>query len=213
MAQETLTTVQDDRSDISQVIYRWGFYRDHGMWDELLDTFHPDGDIQVTWYVGKFSGFVEASIRMAEGGAASSHIMRPPIVDVVGDRAISITPVSIAVRANPGVEIDLTSNAYFFDFLERKSGVWKVSRRIRVYQKDRMDNVYPSIKFWLMSWFIDRSKFDPAYRFLGAALEAQGFPVQPGQIVDNTAESRALYAEGRCGCRLATNLRYREIAT
>jgi len=125
------------------------------------------------------------------------ELERPPIVDVVGDRAIAITPVSIAVRANPGVEIDLTSNAYFFDFLERKSGVWKVSRRICVYQKDRMDNVYPSIKFWFMSWFIDTSKFDPAYRFLGAALEAQGFPVQPGQIVDNTAESRALYAEGQ----------------
>jgi len=190
-------TVQEDRSDISQLVYRWGFYRDHGMWDELLDTFHPDGEIQVTWYIGKFSGFVEASIGMAEGGAVSSHIMKPPIIDVVGARAISMTPASITARANPGVELDLTSNAYFFDFLERRSGEWKITRRICVYQKDRMDSLLPSLKFWIMSWFIDTDKFDPAYQFLGAALEGQGFPVQPGQIVDNTDASRALYQEGQ----------------
>ena len=60
-----------------------------------------------------------------------------------------------------------------------------------------MDSVLPSLKFWLMSWFIDTSEFDPAYKFLGAALEVQGFPIQPGQIVDNTEESRALFAEGQ----------------
>ena len=194
---EDSTTVQEDRSDISQLLYRWGFYRDHGMWDELLSTFHPGGEIQLTWYVGDFPGFVEGSKKMAEGGAVSSHIMKPPIVDVVGDRAIAITPASINARANPGIELDIVSDAYFFDFLERRSGEWKISRRICVYQKDRMDGLYPSVRFWFMSWFIDTDKFDPAYRFLGAALEQQGFPVQPGQIVDNTEESRALYTEGQ----------------
>lgn len=197
MANNIKTTLNDDRSDISQLVYRWGFYRDHGMWDELLGTFHPDGHIQVTWYVGKFTGFVEESKRMAKSGTESTHIMTPPIVDVVGDRAIAITPISITARANPGVELDLTSSAYFFDYFERKNGVWKISQRTCVYQKDRIDSVVPSLRFWLMSRFIDTSKFHPAYKFLGASLEKQGFPVQPGQIVDNTDESRTLYREGQ----------------
>lgn len=186
-----------DRSDISQVVYRWGFYRDHGMWDELLDTFHPDGDIQLTWYIGKFEGFVKASEAMAEKGAASSHVMKPPIVEVSGNRAIAITPATIMARANPGVELDVTSNTYFFDFFEKRSGSWKVSKRVCVYQKDRMDSVSPSLRFWFMSWFIDTDKFDPAYKHLGAALESQGFAVLPGQVVDNTEESRKLYEEGQ----------------
>lgn len=118
MASENVRTVQEDRSDISQVVYRWGFYRDHGMWDELLDTFHPDGDIQVTWYAGKFTGFVEESKRMAESGAASSHVFKPPIIDIVGDRAIAIAPTSITARANPGIELDMTSHAYFLTILK-----------------------------------------------------------------------------------------------
>lgn len=200
VAHENVPTVQQDRSDISQIIYRWGFYRDHGMWDELKDTFHPGGEIQVTWYVGKFDGFVEASKEMAERGAKSAHIMKPSIIDVEGDRAIAITPVSITARAKPDgtdLEVDVNSTAQFYDFLERKSGEWRITRRTCVYQLDRMDSVVPSLKFWLMSLFMDTDKFDPAYRFLAFGLESQGFPIQPGQVVDNTEESRELYQEGQ----------------
>ena len=195
-ADETLKTVYEDRSDISQLMYKWGFYRDHGMWDELRTTFHPEGQIQVTWFTGKFSEFVDASIKMAEGGAESVHQIKPSIVDVVGDRAIAITPASITARANPGVELDLSSEAYFFDFVERRDGDWKILRRICIYQKDRMDTVLPSFRFWLMSWFIDTETYDPAYKFLGSALAMQGYTIGQ-QVVDNTDQSRALYAEGQ----------------
>lgn len=200
MAEEENAMVHQDRSDISQLMYKWGFYRDHGMWDELRTTFHPEGTIQVTWFTGKFSDFVDASIKMAEGGADSIHIMKPSIVDVVGDRAIAITPASITARANPGVEIDLSSEAYFFDFVERRDGEWKILRRICVYQKDRIDSVFPSIRYWLMSWFLNTDDFDPAYKFLGAAMSQQGYTVDP-QVVDKTDESRALYAEGQAWLR------------
>lgn len=195
-ASENTSAVYEARSDISQLVYRWGFYRDHGMWEELIDTFHAGGEIHLTWYSGKFEGFVDASKEMAGNGVSSSHVMKPPIIHVAGDRAIAMTPASITARANPGVELDVTSNAYFFDFIERRSGEWKISRRVCVYQKDRIDSVLPSIKFWFMSWFIDIDKYDPAYKFLAAGLERQGFEIQPGQIIDNTAESRALYAQG-----------------
>jgi len=195
MAEEAPQSIHEDRSDISQLMYKWGFYRDHGMWDELRTTFHPEGTIQVTWFTGEFSDFVDTSIKMAEGGAESIHIIKPSIVDVVGDRAIAITPASITARANPGVELDLSSEAYFFDFVERRDGEWKILRRICVYQKDRMDSVMPSLRFWLMSWFVDTETYDPAYKFLGAALAMQGYTIEP-QVVDNTDEARALYAEG-----------------
>lgn len=190
---------QQDRAAISQVILRWGYFRDHGMWDELLQTFHPDGHIQVTWHIGRFDGFVEASRNMAQRGVHSRHVMKPSLIDVDGDRAIAITPVSILGRAKPvpGLEVDLTSHAQFFDFFESRSGEWRIARRICVYQQDRMDSVLPSLTFWLMGLFMPTHKFDPAYKHLGIVLSRAGYAIQPGQVVDNTDASRALYQEAR----------------
>lgn len=189
----------EDRSDIAQLLLRWGYYRDHNLWEELAQTFHADGEIQVTWYRGTFSGFVQASKDMARRGQRSTHVMQPSIIELQGDRAIAITPVSILGRAavRKGVELDMTSYAQFFDFLERRAGEWRILRRVCIYQKDRIDSVLPSLKFWLMSWFMPTAKFDPAYRNLAMVLSRAGYTIEPGQVVDNTEGSRALYEEGQ----------------
>jgi len=191
--------MQDDRTDISQLLLHWGYYRDHGMWEELADTFHPEGAIQVTWYVGPFSGFVEGSRAMAQRGSQATHVMHPPVIDLHGDRAIAITPVEIRGRARIplGVEVDMTSEAQFLDRVERRAGQWRILRRVCIYQKDRMDSVTPSLRFWLLRKLISTAAFDPAYRHLGVVLARAGFPVRPGQVVDNTEAARALYADGR----------------
>ena len=193
------SSVAQDRSDIAQVILRWGYFRDHGMWDALRDTFHPDGKIRVTWYVGLFDGFVEASKEMAEGGAKSAHVMKPSIVDVAGDRAVAITPALITGRAKAaaGLEVDLVTNASFFDFFEKKDGEWRISSRICVYQSDRMDSVGPSIRFRILYALMGLGKHNPAFKHLAAALDRQGFPIQEGQVIDHTDQSRALYASAQ----------------
>ncbi|AMO72017.1 nuclear transport factor 2 family protein [Sphingorhabdus sp. M41] len=197
-AQDNGRSVHDDRSEISQLMLKWGYYRDHNLWEELRDTFHPDGDIKVTWYVGDFAGFVDASIKMAEGGADSNHVIKPSIIEVKGDRAIAITPVSINARADKGgMEIDVISRAYFYDYLEYRAQKWRISRRIAVYQNDRMDSVGPSMSFGLLYRALNIGQYEPAYKHLAAALSLQGFTIQPGQIVDKTEESRALYENGQ----------------
>lgn len=188
-----------DKSDISQLILRWGYYRDHGMWEQLSETFHPDGQIQVTWYVGDFEGFVAASKQMAQRGVNSRHMMKPSLIDIDTERAIAITPVSIVGRAVAamGVEVDLTSEAQFLDFLEKKAGLWRISRRICIYQKDRMDSVLPSLRFWFMSLLMPTGKFDPAYKHLGMVLGRAGYEIQPGQVVDNTDACTKLYQQAQ----------------
>jgi len=196
--QEQERSVYEDRSDISQIILRWGYYRDHGLWEELRNTFHPDGEIQITWYVGQFSGFVDASIRMAEGGAESTHIIESSIIEVEDERAIAITPVSITARAEArGMDFDITSHAYFFDFLERRDNAWRITRRVGVYQKDRMDAVEPSARFSFFYTALNIGQYEPAFKHLAAALSVQNFKIQPGQVVDNTDASRALYESGQ----------------
>lgn len=199
MSNKSERLMQQDHTQISQLILRWGYFRDHSMWPELADTFHSDGEIKLTWYIGKFSGFVARSKDMADGGVTSMHVMNPSIIDINGDRAIAITPVAIIARgkAGPIGEIDLTSRAQFVDQLERRSGQWRISKRVCVYQQDRIDSVLPSFKFWLLSLFMDTDEFDPAYKFLGMMLTKAGYPIQAGQVVDNTDAARALYANGQ----------------
>ena len=203
MAIEGSNSVQEDRADISQLILHWGYFRDHGMWPELAETFHPEGSIQVTWYTGPFTGFVEASRDMAARGAKSVHVMNPSIIDVNGDRAISITPVKIMARAKIalGVEVDLVSEAQFFDFVERRDGEWRILRRVCIYQKDRMDSVLPSLRYWLLGLLMPTGQYDPAYKHLALALSKQGYEIKPGQVVDQSESSAKLYAEGQAWLR------------
>ncbi|MBS4089815.1 nuclear transport factor 2 family protein [Pseudomonas rustica] len=187
-----------DISEISQLLLNWGFFRDHKMWDELRSTFVDDGIIHLTWYVGSIQGFVEGSKAMSKSPVKTMHVMKPSIVDVNGDRAIAITPASIMARAevaSPG--LDLTSEALFYDFIVKDNGIWKISRRYCIYQKDRLDSIEPSLVFWFKSLWMDTSQFDPAYKYLGFMLGKSGFAVQPGQYVDNTEPTRQLYAEGK----------------
>ena len=124
--------------------------------------------------------------------------MYPSIVDIQGDRAIAITPTTISGRKEgDGPALDLTSSAQFFDFLEKKDHRWRISRRHAIYQKDRMDSLEPSFVFWLMSFFIDTDAYPTEYKYLAFGLEQGGLKIQPGQIVDNSDQSRALYQEGK----------------
>lgn len=201
-APETPTEVeapqQDDFRSITQLLLKWGYFRDHKMWEELQDTFHPGGQINVTWYTGDIEGFVQGSIKMAKSGVKSMHVMYPSIVEIQGDRAIAITPTTISGRKEgDGPALDLTSAAQFFDFLEKKDNKWRISRRHAIYQKDRMDSLEPSFTFWLMSFFIDTDDYPSEYKYLAFGLEQGGLKIQPGQIVDNSDQSRALYREGK----------------
>lgn len=48
-----------------------------------------------------------------------------------------------------------------------------------------------------MSFFIDTDDSPTEYKYLTFGLEQGGLEIQPGQIVDNSDQSRALYQEGK----------------
>ena len=61
-----------------------------------------------------------------------------------GDRAFSRCHVNLYIRADiGGHEFDVQSWFRFFDFLEKRDRVWRITTRTAVYEKDRMDPVDP----------------------------------------------------------------------
>ena len=71
----------EDKFACAELIQAWGLYRDQRRWGELLSTFHPDGEITVSWFRGPFHEFVEHCKR----GGPSKHLIFPPLVRVAGE--------------------------------------------------------------------------------------------------------------------------------
>ena len=53
----------NDRQQLNDLVNGW-IHRDLGEWAQLRDLFHPDGTIEITWFEGLASDFVDGSMRM-----------------------------------------------------------------------------------------------------------------------------------------------------
>jgi len=192
----------NDRIAITTLINAWGNFRDRGKWQDLKNTFWPDGKISLSWFDGPFEAFVGASKKIAEGGNSMTHLLQTPYVVIKGERAIAETNATLKVRAPlKFYEVDITSQIRFYDFLEKRNGEWKISKRVGIYENDRMDPVSPSSLFYLNSFFVDaRSKLNktpPSSKYLAYLLSKKGLKLKENIVEDKTAEMEALYQEGR----------------
>ncbi|RDV04673.1 nuclear transport factor 2 family protein [Undibacter mobilis] len=184
-----------DRLDCMDLIQAWALYRDQGRWAELLDTFHPDGIISVTWFKGAFPDFVEASKRAAvRSTSLSKHQIGWPLVTLRGDRATAETSVTIHGRAAlDGILVDNVSYGRFLDRLERRAGRWRLAERVAIYEKDRLDPVVPSEAFNRLMTQTDFSIYPEAYRFIAHRLVSTGRKLVSPIIVNASPEAEALY--------------------
>jgi hypothetical protein len=179
----------EDKQACTDVIVAWGLYRDQRRWPELLATFHPDGEIAVSWFRGPFAAFVEHCKR----GGPSKHLIMAPLVEVNGARATAETAITIIVRqAIEGLAVDMTSRARFLDRLERRSGGWKVVERAAVYEQDRLDPVVPSEGFERMMRDADVAKYPEPYRYMALRLASAGRPLAEPVHHDGAAHTQAL---------------------
>ncbi|WP_168197891.1 nuclear transport factor 2 family protein [Pseudolabrys sp. FHR47] len=184
-----------DRLDCMDLIQAWAFYRDQGRWAELLDTFHPDGTIAVTWFKGAFVDFVEASRKAAANSKSlSKHQIGWPLVSLRGDRAMAETSIAILGRASlAGILVDNISYGRFLDRLERRNGHWRITERVAIYEKDRIDPVIPSELFNRFMAETDFSAYPEAYRYLAYRLVSAGRTLASPIVVNASAEADALY--------------------
>lgn len=183
------------KAEIAELVNNWGFYRDQERWEELSSVFHPGGTISISWYDGPHEGFVEASKMIAAGGAALlKHQFGVPSIRVAGTRAVSEVNVVIMVRAAaPFGTVDTTSYARFIDMLEQRDGAWKISKRVAVYEKDRIDPVDTSAL--PPSLFEGLDRFPAELRFLAASMKRGGIELSKTVVLDKSPEAKALYAE------------------
>src|SRR5215467_10100445 len=180
----------DDKYACAELIQAWGLYRDQRRWSELLDTFHPDGEIAVSWFRGPFREFVEHCKR----GGPSKHLIAPPFVRIAGDRAVTDTSIVILVRQSiDGIAVDMTSRARFLDRLQRRQGYWRILERAAIYEQDRLDPVVPSEAFARIMQTAAASPYPEPYRYMAVRLAAAGRPLAEPVHHDGAPATAALY--------------------
>lgn len=139
-----------DRASITEVVQDWGMARDEGRWDRLRACYTTDAVMHTTWFVGSAAEFVERSIKAAAGGAHVQHFIGAATIALAGDKAVSESRMMLMVRGKlDDVEVDITCWGRFHDRFVKRDGLWRIIKRVPVYEKDRLDPVDPAARVTL----------------------------------------------------------------
>lgn len=170
----------DDRHQIRQLMEDWALWRDAGDWERFATVWHPhDGWMSATWFQGSATDFIKASREGFENGVSILHFLGGHTADIVGDRAVAQTKMSISQRSSiDGVEVDVLCTGRFYDFLSRHEGNWTIARRQLIYEKDRLDVIDPAASLTLDTALLNR--FPIGYRHLAYLQTKAGFTVKGG---------------------------------
>jgi len=116
MAQIATQSYLEDRLSIADLMIGW-IHRDLGEWAQLRNLFHPDATIDITWFSGKASDFVDGSMKMGASSFKAKHVITSPVVTLSGGKAIAETN-AIVVGDNAVLGVGCEGHARFYDRVE-----------------------------------------------------------------------------------------------
>jgi hypothetical protein len=168
---DTQTYLQD-RQSIADLMTGW-IHRDLAQWDLLRELFHPEGEIEVTWFEGLASEFIDASMRMGQSDLRTKHFIASPVVRFNGNKALVETN-AVIVAENVRLHLGCSAHNRFYDLVEKRSGAWKIVKRQSIY--DMGSFTFPRGVAEIDSAVVDR--YPREYAPLAYLLGQSGFPVK-----------------------------------
>lgn len=164
----------EDRLQITDLMTGW-IHRDLGQWDALRQLFHPDGTIEVTWFEGLASDFIDGSMKMGASDARTKHLIGTPVVSFNRDATKAIVETNaVIIGENVKLNVGCEGHNRFYDLVEKRDGVWKLLRRQSIY--DMATFTFPMGVVEIDSTVV--AKYPREYAALAYMLEKSGFPVK-----------------------------------
>ena len=122
-----------DRQQLNDLLNGW-LHRDLAEWEQLRNLFHPDGTIEITWFEGLASDFVDGSMRKGASDLRTKHLIALPRVtfNAFGNKAILETNAMI-IAENVKLNIGCECHNRFYDLAEKRDGIWKLFHRQSIY--------------------------------------------------------------------------------
>lgn len=186
-----MQTYPEDRLSIADLMTGW-IHRDLAQWDELRELFHSDGTIEITWFDGRFSDFVDGSMKMGASDLRTKHFIAGPVVEFNGNKAIVETNAMI-VGENVRLGLGCSSHNRFYDRVEKRNGAWKIVRRQSIY--DMGSFTFPRGIVEIDAAAVE--KHPREYAPLAYLLEKSGFPVQKTFATKGSDLEKRMKAEGQ----------------
>jgi hypothetical protein len=148
--------------------------RDAARWETMLECFHDDSVVEVSWVRASGPEFVEASRASFEAGIRSVHVLGPVTVEVDADRATADVGALIEVQVElRGTLCALSAFARLVERLERREGEWGISELTAVYHFDKLATVIPGEPLEVSR--DAAARYRPSYRMLSHwVAETQG---------------------------------------
>lgn len=177
---------------IDDVVHRERMARDAGFWDNMIACYHPDSEVEISWFKGTGSEFAVASRKIAEAGTQSFHQMSPSVVTVRGNRALVDCGCEIHILTRlDDLEMIISSHARLLTRVERRDESWLLSGFRSLYLFDVLMPVRPSKMPELDE--DELYAFRPSYRNLAYVMSRLGHALPnnlPG--IDDPASVQAL---------------------
>ena len=184
-----------DKLALRELIENWAIWRDAGFWEKFRTVWHDDGRMMATWTQGTADEFIEMNKQGWARGVSILHFLGGFTAEIKGNRAITQTKMTISQRGEVhGVMVDVVCAGRFFDFLEKRDGVWGMCLRQPIYEKDRMDPVSPDATVSLNNKTLEA--FPIGYRHLAYIQTEVGYVVKKDMPGLKGAEVEALYQTG-----------------
>ena len=163
----------NDRQQLNDLVNGW-IHRDLGEWAQLRDLFHPDGTIEITWFEGLASDFVDGSMRMGASDLRTKHLITLPRITFNADgNKATLETNAVIIAENVKLNIGCECHNRFFDLAEKRNGVWKLFHRQSIY--DMGTFTFP--QGWVEIVQKDVARYPREYAPLAYLLEKSGFPL------------------------------------
>ncbi|MFJ2975257.1 nuclear transport factor 2 family protein [Kluyvera sp. NPDC087067] len=168
-----MPTTDNDRQQLNDLMNGW-IHRDLGEWDQLRNVFHPDGTIEITWFEGLASDFVDGSMRMGASDLRTKHLIASPCVtfNSAGNKALLETNAMI-IAENVKLNLGCECHNRFYDLAEKREGQWKLFHRQSIY--DMGTFTFPQGIVEIDP--VTVAKYPREYAALAYLLEKSGFPL------------------------------------
>ena len=173
--QLTGTSELMDRVAITDVIMRERWSRETHNPEVATSCFIPDAWIEVSWFRGTATQFIESGKRPAAPDTVNFDSMSTPVIWIQEDRAISETSCAVHTVLNlDGTEVINISYTRLLWRVQRLKGEWLIAGLRSIYIRDTLQTCGPNQELKL-----DKTKlagFRASYRYLSYVLMANGRP-------------------------------------
>jgi hypothetical protein len=181
MIEESGTSEQLDRLAIAEIILRERTARDSARWEEMASYYHPESEIEVSWFRGSGAEFVERTKLQYEATRRRSdemdrmnfHEMGAAVVTVSNDRAIAETACTLhSFFPLDGVACKNTGFVRLMWRAQSLDGRWLIAGLRCLYIRDLITPCNPSQIPKIDQAELDR--YRPSYRFTSYHLSRLG---------------------------------------